>query len=144
MALKELTEPKAQIQELLDRGFIRPSVTPWEAPVLFVKKKDGTIRMCNDYPQLNKRTIKNKYPLLRIEDLFDQFRGASVLSKQESFDKLKMVLTEALVLIQLEPYKDFMVYCDASHVGLGCVLMQERKVVANSLRSENLESLSVW
>ncbi|KAG8498960.1 hypothetical protein CXB51_005304 [Gossypium anomalum] len=81
MAPKELVELKAQIQALLDRGFIRPSVSPWGAPVLFVKKKDGTMRMCIDYRQLNKLTIKNKYPLPRINDLFDQLRGASVFSK---------------------------------------------------------------
>ncbi|KAA3460383.1 DNA/RNA polymerases superfamily protein [Gossypium australe] len=81
MASKELVELKAQIQELLDRGFIRPSVSPWGAPVLFVKKKDGSMRMCIDYRQLNKLTIKNKYPLPRIDDLFDQLRGASVFSK---------------------------------------------------------------
>ncbi|KAA3464255.1 DNA/RNA polymerases superfamily protein [Gossypium australe] len=81
MAPKELVELKAQIQELLDRGFIRPSVSPWGAPVLFVKKKDGTMRMCIDYRQLNKLTIKNRYPLPRIDDLFDQLKGASVFSK---------------------------------------------------------------
>ncbi|KAG8480574.1 hypothetical protein CXB51_024517 [Gossypium anomalum] len=280
MVLKELTELKAQIQELLDRGFIHPSVSPWGALVLFVKKKDGTMRMCIDYHQLNKLTIKNKYPLSRIDDLFDQFRGAFVFSKidlqsgyhqlkvkeadvhktafrtryghyellfvvvsiddilvysksgdehgqhlrvvlqifhekqlyakftkcefwlkevtflghmvsaegirmdpqkietvldwkqpknmseirsflglagyycrfiegfsliaapmtkllrkgvpfvwtdaqQESFEKLKIMLTQALVLIQPEPGKDFVVYSDASHMGLGCVLMQD-------------------
>ena len=81
MAPKELIKFKAQIQELLDRGFICPSVSPWGALVLFVKKKDGSMRMCIDYRQLNKMTIKNKYPLLRIDDLFDQLRGASVFSK---------------------------------------------------------------
>ena len=65
----------------LDKGFIRPSVSPWGAPVLFVKKKDGTLRMCIDYRQINKVTVKNKYPLPRIEDLFDQLKGASVFSK---------------------------------------------------------------
>ncbi|KAG8485850.1 hypothetical protein CXB51_019165 [Gossypium anomalum] len=267
MALKELVELKAQIQELLDRGFIRPSVSPLGAPVLFVKKKDGTMQMCIDYRQLNKLTIKNKYPLPRIDDLFDQLKGASVFSKidhrsgyhklkfketdihktafwtlyvvfiddiliysetkekhdehlrivlqvlkekelyakfskcefwlrevdpqkieailewkpprsaseiqsflglagyyrrfmegfsmmaapltklirkgapfvwtdkqQEAFEKLKEVLTEAPVLIQPESEKDFTVYSDASHVGLGCVLMQEGKVVAYASR----------
>ncbi|KAL4291663.1 hypothetical protein GQ457_14G020350 [Hibiscus cannabinus] len=81
MAPKELKELKVQLQELLDRGFIRPSVSPWGAPVLFVKKKDGTLRLCIDYRKLNKLTIKNKYPLPRIDDLFDQFQGASVFSK---------------------------------------------------------------
>ncbi|CAA0831250.1 Uncharacterized mitochondrial protein AtMg00860, partial [Striga hermonthica] len=81
MAPKELQELKAQIQELLKLGFIRPNVSPWGAPVLFVKKKDGSMRMCIDYRELNALTVKNKYPLPRIEDLFDQLRGASVFSK---------------------------------------------------------------
>ena len=81
MAPKELKELKSQLQELLDKGFIRPSVSPWGAPVLFVKKKDGTLRMCIDYRQINKVTVKNKYPLPRIEDLFDQLKGAGVFSK---------------------------------------------------------------
>ena len=71
MAPAELKELKEQLQELLDKSFIRPSVSPWGAPVLFVKKKDCTIRMCIDYRELNRVTIKNKYPLPRIEDLFD-------------------------------------------------------------------------
>ena len=74
--LSELQELKVQLQELLDRGFIRPSTSPWEAPVLFAKKKDKTLRLCIDYRQLNKVTIKNRYPLPRIDDLFDQLRGA--------------------------------------------------------------------
>ncbi|CAH9086750.1 unnamed protein product, partial [Cuscuta epithymum] len=81
MAPAELNELKTQLQELLDNGFIRPSHSPWGAPVLFVKKKDGTLRMCIDYRQLNKVTIKNRYPLPRIDDLFDQLRGATVFSK---------------------------------------------------------------
>ena len=81
MAPAELKELKVQLQELLDKGFIRPSVSPWGAPVLFVKKKDGTMRLCINYRQLNKVTIRNKYPLPRIDDLFDQLRGATVFSK---------------------------------------------------------------
>ena len=81
MAPTELKELKSQLQELLDKGFIRPSVSPWGAPVLFVKKKDGTLRMCIDYRQINKVTVKNKYPFPRIEDLFDQLKGAGVFSK---------------------------------------------------------------
>ncbi|CAA0840140.1 Unknown protein, partial [Striga hermonthica] len=81
MAPKELQEVKTQIQELLNLSFIRPSVSPWGAPVLFVKKKDGSMRMCIDYWDLNRLTIKNKYPLPRIDDLFDQLRGACVFSK---------------------------------------------------------------
>eukprot|EP00253_Pinus_taeda_P013617 PITA_13617 len=81
MSVPELTELKMQPQELLDKNYIRPSVSPWGAPVLFVKKKDGTFRMCIDYRQLNKLTIKNKYPLPRIDELFDQVKGATVFSK---------------------------------------------------------------
>jgi hypothetical protein len=81
MAPAELKELKEQIQDLLDKGFIRPSVSPWGAPVLFVKKKDGSMRMCIDYRQLNKVTVKNRYPLPRIDDLFDQLQGAQCFSK---------------------------------------------------------------
>ncbi|XP_057775306.1 uncharacterized protein LOC130994278 [Salvia miltiorrhiza] len=78
MAPKELQELKIQLRELLQLGFIRPSVSPWGAPILFVKKKDGSLRMCIDYRELNKLTTKNRYPLPRIDDLFDQLKGASV------------------------------------------------------------------
>ncbi|GKC49889.1 retrotransposon protein, putative, ty3-gypsy subclass [Tanacetum coccineum] len=70
-----------QLKELSDKGFIRPSSSPWGAPVLFVKKKDGSFRMCIDYRELNKLTVKNRYPLPRIDDLFDQLQGSSVYSK---------------------------------------------------------------
>ena len=81
MAPTELKELKNQLQELLDKGIIRPSVSPWGASVLFVKKKDGTLRMCIDYRKINKMRVKNKYPLLRIEYLFNQLKGACVFSK---------------------------------------------------------------
>ena len=81
MAPVELQEHRVQLQELLDKGFIRPNTSPWGAPVLFPKKKDKTLRLCIDYRQLNRVTIKNRYPLLRIDDLFDQLRGARVYSK---------------------------------------------------------------
>ena len=71
MTLVELKELKTQLQDLVDKGFIRSSVSLWGAPILFVKKKDGTMRLCIDYWQLNKITIKNKYPLSKIDDLFD-------------------------------------------------------------------------
>jgi hypothetical protein len=77
----EFVELKKQINELSEKGYIRPSTSPWATPVLFVEKKDGTRRMCIDYRALNEVTIKNKYPLPKIEDLFDQLRGASVFSK---------------------------------------------------------------
>ncbi|GJU12005.1 putative reverse transcriptase domain-containing protein [Tanacetum coccineum] len=76
--MKELSE---QLKELSDKGFIRPSSSPWGAPVLFFKKKDGSFRMCIDYRELNKLTVKNRYPLPRIDDLFDQLQGSSVYSK---------------------------------------------------------------
>nr|GEZ57517.1 putative reverse transcriptase domain-containing protein [Tanacetum cinerariifolium] len=95
------------IQGDRNRGFIRPSTSPWGAPVLFVKKKDGSFKMFIDYRELNKLTVKNRYPLPRIDDLFDQL--------QEGND-------------------DFVIYCDASHQGLGAVLMQREKVIAYASR----------
>ncbi|XP_040944992.1 uncharacterized protein [Gossypium hirsutum] len=129
MAPNELTELKAQLQEFLDQDFIRPSVSPWGVPILFIKKKGRSLRMCIDYRQLNKLTVRNKYMLPRIDDLFDQFRGASVIisilwkgfffnsaplskllrkgvpfvwidTQEEIFEKLKLVLTQAPILIQ--------------------------------------------
>ncbi|XP_071924792.1 uncharacterized protein [Coffea arabica] len=81
MAPAELKELKLQLQDLLERGFIHESGSPWGAPVLFVKKKDGTLRLCIDYRGLNNVTIKNKYPLPHIDELFDQLQGAEVFSK---------------------------------------------------------------
>jgi hypothetical protein len=81
MSTPELKELQMQLEELLKKGCIRPSVSPWGAPVLFVKKNDGILRLCIDFRQLNKYTIKNKYPLPRIDDLFDQLRGAKIFSK---------------------------------------------------------------
>ncbi|KAJ0726607.1 putative nucleotidyltransferase, Ribonuclease H [Helianthus annuus] len=81
LAPSELEELSKQLQELLEKGFIRPSSSPWGAPVLFVKKKDGTFRMCIDYRELNKVTVKNRYPLPRIDDLFDQLQGSCYYSK---------------------------------------------------------------
>nr|GEW89543.1 putative reverse transcriptase domain-containing protein [Tanacetum cinerariifolium] len=81
LAPSEMKEFFEQLQELSDKGFIRPSSSPWGAPVLFVKKKDGSFWMCIDYQELNKLTAKNRYPLPRIDDLFDQLQGSSVYSK---------------------------------------------------------------
>ncbi|KAJ0577600.1 putative nucleotidyltransferase, Ribonuclease H [Helianthus annuus] len=81
LAPTEMKELRTQLDELLAKGFIRPSSSPWGAPVLFVKKKDGSMRLCIDYRELNKVTIKNRYPLPRIDDLFDQLQGASYFSK---------------------------------------------------------------
>jgi len=81
MSTLELVELKLQLKEILDKGCIRPSVSPLGAPVLFVRKKDGTLILCIDYRQLNKVTIKNRYHLLRIDDLFNQLKEAAVFSK---------------------------------------------------------------
>nr|GEU68173.1 retrotransposon protein, putative, Ty3-gypsy subclass [Tanacetum cinerariifolium] len=217
--MQELSD---QLQELVDRGFIRPSTLPWGAPVLFVKKKDASFRMCINYWELNKLTIKNRYPLPRIDDLFDQLQGLSIYSKinlrsgyhqlrvrdkdipktafrtrhlidsqglhvdpakieevkywaslttpkkirqllgltsyyrrfikdflkiaksltelthknkkyiwgedqETAFQLLKQKLCEALILVLPEGNDDFIIYCDASHQGLGAVLMQKEK-----------------
>ena len=81
MAPAKLRELKTQLDELLEKGYIRPNMSQWGAPVLFVKKNDGTLRLCIDYGELNKITVKNHYPLSKIDDLFDQLRGAGTLSK---------------------------------------------------------------
>ena len=81
MAPAEMKELKSQLEDLFSHGFIRRSQSPWGAPVLFVKKKDGSLRMCIDYRGLNKVTVRNKYPLPRIDDLFDQLSGAQWFSK---------------------------------------------------------------
>ncbi|GKC15560.1 putative reverse transcriptase domain-containing protein [Tanacetum coccineum] len=97
LAPSEMKELSDQLKELFDKGFIRPSSSPRGAPVLFVKKKDGSFQMCIDYQELNKMTVKNRCPLLRIDDLFDQLQGSSVylkvdLSKQEHEENLKLIL----------------------------------------------------
>ncbi|KAA0066301.1 hypothetical protein E5676_scaffold602G001640 [Cucumis melo var. makuwa] len=198
MAPKELKELKTQLQELVDKGYIRLSVSPWGAPVLFVKKKDGTLRLCINYRQLNKVPISNKYSLPRIDDLFDQLKGHVVSAEgiyvdpqkieaifnweqpttitevrsflglagyyrhfmegfsklalsltnltkkdskfewtnkcEQSFQELKKRLVSSPILTLPTPGVEFEIYCDASHQGLGCVLMQEGKVVAYTSR----------
>ncbi|GJS53933.1 putative reverse transcriptase domain-containing protein [Tanacetum coccineum] len=178
--MKELSE---QLQELSDKGFIRPSSSPWGAPVLFVKKKDGSFRMCIDYHELNKLTVKNRYPLPMIDDLFDQLQGSSIYSKidlrsgyqqlrsragftiegsvegfskiernqDETYSERKSSSTGVKMKRTLFTFKkqkfvqctnsgipelseDFVVYCDASHKGLGTVLMQREKVIAYASR----------
>nr|GEW17713.1 reverse transcriptase domain-containing protein [Tanacetum cinerariifolium] len=168
LAPSEMKELSDQLQELSDKGFIRPSSSPWGAPVLFVKKKDGSFRMCIDYWEMNKLTVKNRYPLLRIDDLFDQLQGSSIYSKidlrsglagyyqrfiegfskiakpmtkltqkkvifdwgdkqEAAFQLLKQKLCSAPILALPEGVEDFVAYCDASHKGLGAVLMQREK-----------------
>ncbi|GKE12999.1 putative reverse transcriptase domain-containing protein, partial [Tanacetum coccineum] len=146
LALSEMREFSAQLQELYDKGFIRPSSSPWRASVLFVKKKDGSFWMCIDYCELNKLTVKNRYPLLRIDDLFNQLQGSSVYSKidlrfgyhqlreEVAFQLLKARLCSALILALPEGSENFVVYCDASHMGFGAVLMQKENVIAYAFR----------
>jgi hypothetical protein len=93
MTPNELAELKVQLNELLDKGFIRPSSSPWRCPTLFVKKKDQSLRLCVDYRPLNAVTIKNKYPLSRIDILFDQLASAKVFSKvdlRSSYHQIKI------------------------------------------------------
>ncbi|GJT11735.1 putative reverse transcriptase domain-containing protein [Tanacetum coccineum] len=204
LAPSEMKELSEQLQELSDKGFIRPSSSPWGALVLFVKKKDGSFRMCIDYRELNKLTVKNRYPLPRIDDLFDQLQGSSIYSKidlRSGYHQLRVreqdipktafrtryghyefqvmpfrltnapaynfsvtsLIAEVSMWIQprsnlskIRPTpktsdrdppifsapilalpkgsKDFVVYCDASHKGLGVVLMQREKVIAYASR----------
>nr|GFB65073.1 putative reverse transcriptase domain-containing protein [Tanacetum cinerariifolium] len=159
--MKDLSE---QLKELSDEGFIRPSSSPWGAPVLFVKKKDGSFRMCIDYRELNKLTIKNRYLLPRIDDLFDQLHGSSVYSKivlRSGYHQLRGIhvdpakiesvkdwaspksptkirqflgLAGAPIFALPEGSEDFIVYCDASNKGLGAVLMQKEKVISYAAR----------
>ncbi|GJY90075.1 putative reverse transcriptase domain-containing protein [Tanacetum coccineum] len=174
LAPSEMEELSGQLKEFQDKGFIRPSLSPWGAPVLFVKKKDGSFRMCINYRELNKLTIKNRYPLPRIDDMFDQLQGSQYFSKidirpyldkfvivfiddiliysktreehevhlgigrgeeqERAFQTLKDKLCNAPVLALPDGPKDFMVYCDASDLGLGCVLMQRGKVITYASR----------
>ncbi|GJR69408.1 putative reverse transcriptase domain-containing protein [Tanacetum coccineum] len=144
----EMLELSNHLKELQDKDFIRPSQSPWGAPVLFVKKKDDALRMCIDYQELNKLTIKNRYHLPRIDDLFDQLQGLACYYRRfienfykiakpltlltqknkkyewgdkhkEAFRILKEKLCNASVLALLDGPNDFMVYCNASNQGLG-------------------------
>ncbi|KAL0409677.1 UNVERIFIED_CONTAM: Transposon Tf2-11 polyprotein [Sesamum radiatum] len=135
MAPSELKELKKQLEELLDKGFIRPSISPWGAPVLFVKKKDGSMRLCVDYRQLNRITIKNKsgYWQLRIEEGSIP-KTAFRTRCAQSFEELKRRLTSAPILALPSGDGGYVVYTDASRQGLGCVLMQHGKVIAYASR----------
>nr|GEX48832.1 putative reverse transcriptase domain-containing protein [Tanacetum cinerariifolium] len=138
----EMQELSNQLQELIDRGFIRPSTLPWGASVLFVKKKDGSFRMCIDNRELNKLTIKNRYPLPRIDKLFDQ------LQDQDSASQLlKQKLYEAPILALPEGNDDFVVYCDASLQDYDCEIHYhpvKANVIADALRrKERIKPLRV-
>ncbi|GKC40174.1 putative reverse transcriptase domain-containing protein [Tanacetum coccineum] len=162
LAPLEMSKLSNQPKELQEKGFIQPSHSPWGAPMVFVKKKDGAMRMCINYRELNKLTIKNRYPLPRINDLFNQLQGLagyyqrfienfSKIAKpltlltqknktyvrgdkqDEAFRILKEKLCNASVLALPDGPNDFVVYGDASKQGFGCVLMQRGKVIAHYL-----------
>ncbi|GJY16364.1 putative reverse transcriptase domain-containing protein [Tanacetum coccineum] len=164
LAPSEIEELSGKLKELQDKGFIQPSLSPWGVLLLFVKKKDGSFRMCIDYRELNKLTVKNRYPLPRIDDLFDQLQGSIVFleidlrlklvknwkaprtptMKSKTFDwgeehelvfqTLKDKLRNAPVIALPDGPEDFVVYCNVSGIGLGCVLMQRGKVIAYTSR----------
>nr|GFB19300.1 reverse transcriptase domain-containing protein [Tanacetum cinerariifolium] len=164
LAPPEMKELSEQLKELSDKGFIRPSSSPWGAPVLFVKKKDRSFRMSIDYQELNKLTVKNRYLLPRIDDLFDQLQGSNVYSKidlrsgyhqlrvrEEDVSKTEFRTRNGHYEFQVMPFgltnapavfmdlinqvsEDFVAYCDASIKGLGVVLMQRDKVISYASR----------
>nr|GEU84313.1 reverse transcriptase domain-containing protein [Tanacetum cinerariifolium] len=105
LAPSELQELSTQLQELSNKGFIRPSSSPWGAPVLFVKNKDGSFQMCIDYRELNKLSVKNQYPLLRIDDLFDQLQGSRVYSKIDLRSGAVLMQREKVIAYALRQLK---------------------------------------
>nr|GEW23926.1 hypothetical protein [Tanacetum cinerariifolium] len=161
LAPSEMKELAEQLQELSNKGFIRPSSSPWGAPILFVKKKDGSFRMCIDYRELNKLTVKNRYHQLRVreEDIpktafrtryghyefqVMPFGLTNAPAKNMKFDlgekeeaafqMIKQKLCSAPILALPKGSKNFIVYCDASHKGFGVVLMKNEKVIAYASR----------
>eukprot|EP00253_Pinus_taeda_P018597 PITA_18597 len=142
MSTPKLVELKLQLKEMLDKGYIRPSVSPWGAPILFVKKKDGTLRLCIDYRKLDKVMIKNKYPLPRIDDFFDELKGPIVFSEIDLrySDIIKCTSkkrTSIGLLSRSDPDKESMVCTNASMKGLDGVLMKEGQVVCYESRKLN-------
>nr|GEW99818.1 putative reverse transcriptase domain-containing protein [Tanacetum cinerariifolium] len=137
--MKELSE---QPRELSKKGFIRPSSSPWGAPVLFVKKKDGSFRMCIDYRELNKLTIKNRYPLPRIDDLFDQLQGSSVYSKIDLRFGYHQLLFMDMMNRVCKPYLDKFVIVFIDDILIYSKNKEEHdehlKTILNLLRSEKL------
>nr|GEX32254.1 hypothetical protein [Tanacetum cinerariifolium] len=147
LALSEMKELSEQLREIFDKGFIRPSSSPWGAPVLFIKKKDGSFRMCIDYRELNKLTNEKEHEehlkailgLLKEEKMYVKFSKCTFWipkkaikfdwgeKEENAFQLIKQKLYSAPILALAKGSEDFMVYCDASHKGLGAVLMQREK-----------------
>ena len=147
---KEKEEVESQVKELLSRGLIRPSKSPYGSPVIFVQKKDGSLRMCIDYRAVNKLTVKDKHPLPRIDDLVDRLKDARFFSSLDlqsgyhqikfdfesnpaaikAFAQIKEALCNAPVLAIADDKEPFELVCDACGFGIGAVLMQHGKPVA--------------
>ncbi|GJS60710.1 putative reverse transcriptase domain-containing protein [Tanacetum coccineum] len=125
--ITDTTELFTLLQELSDKGFIRPSSSPWGAPVLFIKKKDGSFQMCIDYRELNKLTVKNRVQEEDILKMGFRTRYGHYEFQVMPFGLINAPtkLCSALILALPEGSENFMVYCDASHKGLGAVLMQK-------------------
>ncbi|GKB94351.1 putative reverse transcriptase domain-containing protein, partial [Tanacetum coccineum] len=138
LAPSELQELSTQLQELSDKGFIRSSSSPWGAPILFVKKKDGSFWMCIDYRELNKLTVKNRYPLLRIDDLFDQLQGSSVYSKidlRSGYHQLRFrdeYITKTMFRTRYGHYKFQSKEEHAEHLKLILELLKKEELYAKS------------
>nr|GEX00354.1 hypothetical protein [Tanacetum cinerariifolium] len=154
LAPSEMQELSAQLKELSDKGFIRPSSLPWGALVLFVKKKNGSFQMCIDYHELNKLTVKNRYPLLRINYLFDQLQESSVYSKIDLrsalvfMDLMNPVCKPCLDKFMIVFIDDILIYSKSKedheeHLELILELLKKEELSSN-IRSEDVVTLSVW
>ncbi|GKD09328.1 putative reverse transcriptase domain-containing protein, partial [Tanacetum coccineum] len=164
LAPSKLQELSTQRQELSDKGFIRPSSSPWGSPVLFFKKKDRSFWMCIDYRELNKLTVKNRYPLLRIDDLFDQLQGSRVYSKIELRSVMPFGLTNTLAIFMdmmnqvCKPYLDkfMIVFIDdiliyskskeehAEHLKLILKLLKKEEFEGIHVDPAKIESIKDW
>nr|GEX17944.1 putative reverse transcriptase domain-containing protein [Tanacetum cinerariifolium] len=154
LAPSKLQEMSTQLQELSDKEFIRPSSSPWGTSVLFVKRKDGSFYMCIDYREINKLIVKNRYPLPRINDLFDQLQGSSVYSKidlrsgyhqlrvrDEDISKMAFRTLYGHYEFQVTPFgltNTLAAFMDLMNQWLGAVLMQKEKVIAYASRQINI------
>ncbi|WMV08817.1 hypothetical protein MTR67_002202 [Solanum verrucosum] len=148
MAPAELKELKEQLKDLLDKGLIRRSIPPWGAPALFLKKKDGSLRICIDYRQLKKVTIKNKYPIPRIDDLFDQLQDASHFSKIDLRSVMSFGLTNAPAAFMDLMNKVFKQYLDLFViVFIDDILIYSRHIVSSEgiqVDSQKIEAVKQW
>ncbi|GJY59747.1 putative reverse transcriptase domain-containing protein [Tanacetum coccineum] len=146
LAPSEMKELSEQLQELSDKGFIRPSSSPWGAPVLFVKKKDGLFRMCIDYRlagyyrRFIERFLKIAKSMTKLTQKGIKFDWGE--KEENAFQLIKQKLCSAPILALPEGSEDFVVYCDASHKGLGAVLMQREKVIAYVKKTHFIQKMN--